>query len=189
MGSIWYVSTRTAVLVETGWTSLLLVGAHQRPSRAVSVAYLLMWEPVPGLLSANASPHDGPTASCLITLNCSLCPLDPWRLMHLYNAKKESTAGSSKPLPAANFLQFFSHLVRQTQGTAIRFCLKHFLLLTKDWKDTSCRQPPLPQSLTKVVLELPSLCLTRGWDEEWKALPSFPPQDKEKSQNIPDGCG
>lgn len=46
--------------------------------------------------------------------------------------------------------------------------------------------PPKLSQTALAVLELPSLCLTWGRDEEWKALPSFPPQDREKSQNIPD---
>lgn len=62
----------------------------------------------------------------------SICSLDLRKLMHLYKAKMESTAGYSKPLPAANFLQLFSHLVRQVKGTAISLCLKHYSLLTKE---------------------------------------------------------
>lgn len=69
------------------------------------------------------------------------------------------------------------------KGTAVKSMSKTFLVSPKNEKIPLADSPP---SLTKIVLELPSLCLTGSRDEEWKALPSFPLWDREQGQNIPD---
>lgn len=105
--------------------------------------------------------------------------------MHLYNAKKEySSLFQASPCSQLPPVLFSSGQTDAGNGNTSLF--KTFLASHQRLRRYLLQTPPAPRSLTKVVLELPSLCLTRGRDEEWKALPSFPPQDKEKSQNIPD---
>lgn len=45
-----------------------------------------------------------------------------------------------------------------------------------------------PQSLTGVLSELSSSCLTGARGEEGKALCCFPPQDRKKNDSSPDDC-
>lgn len=79
------------------------------------------------------SPHDWPTASCLIKSNYLLLvhlPLEN-KCVFATNARRESAASCSKSLPAVDFLWFSFCLVREEKAAAIYQYLKRCLLLAK----------------------------------------------------------
>ena len=78
------------------------------------------------------TPHDWRTASCLIKSNYFLrVHVAPGKQMHVCNARRETAAGCSKCLPAADFLWFSFCLVREEKAAAINQHLKRRLLLAK----------------------------------------------------------
>lgn len=144
-----YFSTRTAVLLQTSWTPLLLVNAWQGPNQSHLYCVFL-------------DVRDCLRLVLFMTVPCACsswttfyCLLDPWETPHIFTMPNREYSRLFQVSLSCQFSPVLFLTGQIGEGhTAINLCLKYFLLLPKNGKTN--------QSLTGVLLALPSLWLAGG---------------------------